>query len=553
MNKYRLGGPSPGVFATVVFLLVTASSALAQQLPWARFRPLPIRLRPIAGLRARVHNGELHLRLRDFLRLVLTNDPGIQVMRLQVVGSHAQVTSARAAFDPSMDVNFDTQRSTSPATTALAGAPTASTLLQNSAINFRQLLPWGQDVSIGFTATRNSNNSSFSLLNPSISSGLDFDLRQSLLQNWNNIQNRAPLRQAEYAWFAAGQTTRAQIADQLIAAARDYWSAVQASRNIDLVRQALGFDQKNYALDRRKLKLGAIALPDIYPTEAQVAEDKVNLLNAEYAYKLALLPVRREIGADLLPATRNLRIVLDDRPSAASAVSLGTVDIEAAIASALRSRPELAASEAQLRQDALSVRLGKDQFKPKLNLDLSYSASGVAGDTLLSGSSLGTGAVSNLGLASSLAQLFGFSAPTYGVSLSLHLPFRNSAAQAQLAQALVSRNIDRYNQRRERQQVVDDVTGAAIHLQAALAAVQAARIARDYMRKNVAGEEQKYRLGSITIELVLQAQRQLTTAENTLLNARIDYEVARLQWERATWTLLPGLGLHFAPLGGGKE
>jgi len=146
-------------------------------------------------------------------------------------------------------------------------------------------------------------------------------------------------------------------------------------------------------------------------------------------------------------------------------------------------------------------------------------------------------------LAQSLGQVFAFNAPGYGAWLQLTLLFRSTTASAQLADALVSKTRDRYTERQVQQQIVQDVRQALTSIDLANASIQSAALARDLAQKNVEAEQQKYELGTVTAFEVLDSQTRLATAESSLLNALAGYQEAYVSYQRATWTLLDGLGM----------
>ena len=98
-------------------------------------------------------------------------------------------------------------------------------------------------------------------------------------------------------------------------AAGQYWDAVRARDNIKVLQQTLDLAQKSYEHDKQALDLGALANLDIYQSETQVAERKRDLVQAQYAYTIALDGLRRLIGADLTPDLRATEIVLEDDPA----------------------------------------------------------------------------------------------------------------------------------------------------------------------------------------------------------------------------------------------
>jgi outer membrane protein TolC len=181
---------------------------------------------------------------------------------------------------------------------------------------------------------------------------------------------------------------------------------------------------------------------------------------------------------------------------------------------------------------------------PHLDLTVQGQAAGLGGNQVAVVGPLGivSPAVSG-GLPQTLGQIFTLNSPAYGAGLQLTLPFKSTAAQAQLADALVSRTRDRYTERQVRQQITLDVRQALTNLNLANATIESATLARDFAQKNVDAEQQKYELGTITAFEVLDSQSRLASAESTLLNAFVGYQEAYVSYQRATWTLLDGLGM----------
>lgn len=142
-----------------------------------------------------------------------------------------------------------------------------------------------------------------------------------------------------------------------------------------------------------------------------------------------------------------------------------------------------------------------------------------------------------------LRQVLGFNFPSYGLGVQMNLPFRNSVAKAQLSDALVSRVKNQYQKRALEQTIALDVRQAIDNIELADASVTAAKTTRDFARKNVDAEQQKYQLGSITAFELLDSQNRLANAENALLQAYVTYQEAYIAYQRATWTLLDGLGI----------
>jgi outer membrane protein TolC len=508
-----------------------------------RMYPDVVKVRDVKGIQDRIVNGTLSLTLKTFLELVLMNSTDVNLTRLDVYSASTGILAARAPYDPFASASFTATRSKSPSSSQISGATTLSTLSQNSAINFQQLLPTGQDITAGFTTFRSSNNSAFSILNPSILGSFNFAATQPLLQDRSRIQVRGPMEIARTQLTITSRQSEARIADSLATAAVDYWNAVQARDNVKVLQQTLDLAQKSYDRDKQALDLGALAQLDIYQSEAQVAGRKRDLIQANYGYRAAVDSLRRLMGADLTPEFRAVEIVLDDDPAQLPSKT-SILPYEDALAAATRVRPELDAAHRQVALEEINAKIARNLMQPRLDFSVQASSAGLGGNQVAVVGPLGitTPALSG-GLGDSLGQIFALNNPTYGASLTLTLPQRNSSTRAQLAQSEVNKTRYEYNERLVREQIVEDVRRALNSIDLASATVDAAITARDLAQKNVDAEQQKYELGTITAFELLNSQSQLAASQSALLSAHVGYQEAYIAYQRATWTLLDGLGM----------
>jgi len=512
-----------------------------------RFHPDTVIERDVEGFDRRIQNGKLVLNLKAFLALVLNNSTGIRLTQLDVYTAADAVTGAKAPFDPQLLLQFNAQRTIQQEASQTSGASTLNDLTQTSTASYSQVFGAGPTVTAGFNATRASSNSEYNFFNPSVATGLSFTVTQPLLQNRGNLQLRAPLMVARTQFRIVTEQSQAQIATVIANAAGQYWEAVRVRESIRVAEQSLELAQKSYERDRQALELGALSKLDILQSESQVAQRKLDLIQARYAYRQALDGLRQSIGADLKPNTLGMEIVLEDDP-AEMPVGFHALPLEEALAKARRDRPELSAAGRRIGVDDLNAKVARDQMTPRLDLSLQAGSNGLGGDqqpVVLQGLGSGTTSFVAGGLGDSLNQLFAFSSPYYGFSLTLGIPVRSSAAQASLTDALVNRVRDRYNLRQIEQQVILDVETANSQLNLAQASVEAARVSRDLSQQNVDAEQMKYQLGTVTAFELLTAQSQLATVENSLVNAYVNYQKAIVAYRRAIWTTLDDSGFVF--------
>ncbi len=540
-----------------------------------RFNAESIQLKEVQGLAERVQDGKLHLHLRQFLELVLKNSTDVQITRLDTYTAFNQIGAARASFDPVLQAQFNALRSISPlffqsggSTLPLGGAngngnssggggntgsgtstgtngiinlpQTINSLSQNSLLTYSQLLPTGQTLNSNFSAFRSSGDSYTS---PLLFGNLNFALTQPLLQNRTNLQYRGPLTAAKTQLLVVSEQSEATIGIAVATAARQYWDAVQARDNIHVQQRTLDLARKSYDRDKLALQLGALAKLDIFQSQTQVAERNRDLVQAQYNYKIALDGLRRLIGADLTAELRNTEIVLEDDASAVPPRS-AVLPFEEALTKALKVRPEVKAAAHLIAIDNLNARTARDALLPRLDLSIQGGSTGPGLNQVSPGSVIGVPSNTPYpGIGDTLRQVLAFDFPSYGFGLQLTFPFRNSTAQANLANSLVSKAKNEYGQRQTQQQITFDVRQAINSIELADASMGAATEARDLAQKNVTAEQQKYELGSITAFELLDSQTRLASAESAVLNAYVTYQEAYINYQRATWTLLDGLGM----------
>jgi len=296
--------------------------------------------------------------------------------------------------------------------------------------------------------------------------------------------------------------------------------------------------EATYKRDKRALELGALPPLDIYRSESQVAYRRVQVIQSEYALKQAEDALRLTIGANQDPYFQALDLELTEKAEPEG--ELLSIDAATALQQALKKRPEFDAARAALANDETRIRLAHNHLLPELDLMGSYASNGVGGTQF---SSTGQRTTS-----SSLSQLFGFGFPTYIAQLLLTLPVRNTAAKAEMGNALVSRRNDLYSERQIREQVTLDVSNAVHQLEQAKLSIVAGKESLDLAKKNMAAEQRKRELGSGTIFLVLEAQTEVAQAEQSLLQAEVGYQLAVAAVDHATGEMLGPYHLQITEL-----
>src|SRR6266478_2731088 len=489
---------------------------------------------PPQGLENHVTNGKLVLSLNDTIRLALANNTDIRLDRSQIDFAQNNLHRSKTAFDPLVTSSFSDNRAKSPTITQIQGAPVLDTLSQTTALGFAKTFQTGTNFQSSFSASKLATNSSLSTLNPSIATDLQFSVTQPLLRNFGLFPNRAPILIAQRNLKQARASFQGEVNDIILRTVGNYWNVILARESLVVQRKSLEEAQKSYDHDKKALGLGALPPLDIYRSESQVASRRVGVIQAEYALKQTEDQFRQVVGADLDPATRVLDLELIDQPEPLG--DLPNTDIATALARALANRPELDAARQQLASEELSVRLAHNGLKPDLELSGFYAGNGVAGNQF--NTAAPPQLVTTTGLGDGLSQTFHFTYPAYGAALTLSLPVKSHGAEANLADAVVIRRRDQYQERRTNQSISLEVTNAVHALEEARLTMEAAKVAVNLAKENLHADERKYELGAEPVFFVLDAQTQLAQAELNLIQSQINFQIAVAQLDHSTGDLL---------------
>lgn len=529
-------------FSVLLLALVSVVSSHAQtgaplktSLGFGGRQKFPAQLPAPEGLQDRVANGKLVLTLDDSIRLALANNTDIRIDRSQIDFALDNLQRSYSPFDPLATSSFSDSRSKTPAINLTQGATILDTLSQSAGLGYSQMFQTGTNFQVTMNGSKASTNSNQAFVNPSLATNLQFTLTQPLLRNFGFFPNRAPIFIAQTNLKQARANFTAEVNNVILQVVGDYWSVILARENLDVQNKSLDEAQKSYDHDKKALSLGALPPLDIYRSESQVASRRVGVIQAEYALKQTADVFRRDIGADLDPNIRALDLDLTDQPAPLG--DLPATDIATALSRALANRPEFDAAREQLASDEFNIRLAHNNLKPDLELSGFYEGSGVAGNTF--GLTVTPPAqTSSTGFGHSFSQTFHFTYPTYGASLTLNLPVRRHSAQANLADALVSRSRDQFQERRTNQSITLEVTNAVHSLEQAKLSMEASKIAADLARDTLHADERKYELGAEPVFFVLDAQTQLAQAELNLIQAQVNFQLAVAAVDHATGDLL---------------
>lgn len=469
----------------------------------------------------------------------MANNTDIAIQKLSVETGKNAITRSFAPFDPIATGRFNSTRSTTTPTQRfdlLRSSDPLVTLSQPSFFNYTQLLPNGTSYSVNFTAAKFATSSPNATLNPQLSSNFGANFNQPLLKNRGSYINKIVISQARSRLRKTEYDLRDTVQTLVTTAENSYWDMILARENLKVSEKALELADEALKRAQKELDLGAMSPLDIYQPQQVYATSEIAVSQAKFTLAQTQNALRKQLGADLDPQVRNVPVELTETvlPPTDSAA----IDAEAAVETALANRPDLKSATQSLDLDELQIRKVRNDFLPDLALTGTYTSQGLGALYDRQGFLVGTG-----GFGDSLSQMFGFGYPVWGFGLQLRLPIRNRTASADMADALVSKKRDMLAVRTVQQQVRLDILQAVSQVESSKASVKLAQVALDFANKRLDAEKKKYELGTSQIYFVLQAQQDLVTAQNTLVQQSVLYRRNLLNLSRRQGTLLDELGV----------
>jgi outer membrane protein len=235
------------------------------------------------------------------------------------------------------------------------------------------------------------------------------------------------------------------------------------------------------------------------------------------------------------------------------------IPIQDMINDALQHRAELVESRIDLNSRDLSSKAVRNALLPTLDAFAYYGGSGVGGNinpvvpacSPTSNKYCYTPSLlpppfqtaTTVGYGGTLNQLVNSTSPDKGVGLTLSIPLRNRAAQANQVRAELEYRQAQVRLHQLENQVRIEVRNAQFDVKQNRVAVQAAQSAVDLARQTLDADQQKLKVGLTTQTAILQDASTLTTSESNLVSAKAAYEKSRIELDRATGLLLDHAGI----------
>jgi outer membrane protein TolC len=455
------------------------------------------------------------------------------------------------ALEPSVTGSIQLERAETPKTSAFSPSISENTNQYN--FTFNQGFVTGTALAVAFNNSRLTSSNPFNVYSPEFDSTFKATVTQHLLQGAGIWVNKRFIYQARNNRRIADSGFRQQILYTVNQVETIYWGLVQAYEDVQAKQRALEQSTKLESDDRKQLEIGTVAPLQVVQDESSVAGDKQALISSQSALNYQQQIIKQAIARNLNdPALSTAPVIPTDRVTIEE-IPEEKQPVEALVQEAFQQRPELEQAVLTLRNDEITLKGARNALLPVLDAYGFYGGTGIGGmqspycinPFATSGSTAcPPNTVPAVGYGSTFNNMFNSTAPDKGVGFSLTIPIGNKYAQSVQARSLME-----YRQAELRlEQLYTQIRMQVMNAQFALindrAQVQASSAARDFQQQSVDAEIKKLHLGASTTANVLLQERNLATAEDTLIAARRAYANDRAGLYQVLATTLQHYGIN---------
>jgi outer membrane protein TolC len=460
-------------------------------------------------------------------------------------------------LDPVITSTVQLERTYTPEADAFLSGGQSKANSNTDVYNFgyQQGFLTGTSLDITFNNTRYTSNSLYNTYSPTLQSEFKTQITQSLLQGFGTGVNGRFIARAKNDRRITDSSFRLQLLYTINQVENIYWALVSSYEDVLSKQRAVDQSTQVASDDRKELQIGTLAPLDVLNADNAVATDKQALISSQTNLQYQQLVMKQAIARNLNdPALLAAPVIPTDRVSLAVTPE-EQMPTDQLVQEAYANRPEIEQSILNLKNAQLTIKGVKNALLPTVNLYAYYSGNAVGGAisplcqpieglVTCKGSAIGYGTV--------LSNLFNSTGPDKAVGVNVNIPLRNRDAQAVEARSLIEYRQDQMKLEQQYVEVRIQVINKQYALTNDRAAVQAAFATRDYNRQALTAEEKKFHLGASTSANVLQQQRNVAAAENTVISDLATYAIDRASLEYSLANTLEKYGINVGDAVGGK-
>lgn len=454
------------------------------------------------------------LSLADCISLALEHNFDVQIAKINPEISRYSLNMAYASYEPSF--YFSAQQSYNK----MEGSSDISTYTPPPNETWREafqsgisgLAPWGLRYDLSGSVNRSSGTRP-DMFGNIVDRGFEYNsdaaitLSQPLLKNFWIDQPRMTIQVNKRNLKISQLAFQQQVMTTITSVEQAYYDLIYAMENVKVQEKALQLAEELLAENKKRVQVGAMAPLDEKQAESQVASSKASLLISLQTLSNQQNALKKLISEEFLK-WKNVFIQPTEQLNAIP-MAFSLTD---SWNKGLTQRPDIVQMRTELEKRDIQIKYYKNQLFPQLDLRGSYGRSGV--DRTLGG------ALDDINVERD---------PHFSYGIVLNIPLGNTTARNNYKSARAQRQQYLLQLKQLEQNIMVAIDDAIKQAQTSLQRVEATKQAREYAEAALKAEQKKLESGKSTSFVVLQLQRDLTSARSEEIRALADYNKALAQ------------------------
>lgn len=454
-----------------------------------------------------MHAGEVRqVSLDDCLQLALQKNLDVRIAQYAPMVTRLTLSSAYWTYEPTLSAGARQSFSETEAITVIGGfqPPANESWNERFDTSVTGQIPTGMSYSLTAAMNRQSGEQGGIDRGFFYTPSVGMTVTQPLLRNFWIDQPRLTIQLEKHNLKQGEYDVRNQVIQTATDVTLAYHDLIAARENVRVQQKALELAERSLAENKKRVEVGAMAPLDEKEAAAQVARSRSDLISAQRDLVLAQNALKRLMTDDF----SGLRDV-NYEPTARLTAIPETFNRIDSWQKGLTLRPDILRNKLELEKQRITLKFTRNQLFPQLDLQGSF---GVAG------------ADSNFG--PSLDDIERRNNPNFSAGIRLSMPFTNRRArnEHQAAKLRNEQTVLRFKQLEQNAMV--EIENAIQAADAALQRVQATEASMEYSEAALQAEEKKLENGKSTSFVVLQRQRDYTSAQSEAIRAKSDYNKA---------------------------
>jgi outer membrane protein len=460
--------------------------------------------------------------LEECIELALKENLDLQIERINPLLSAADIEIARAGYDPNFTIsgqrNFSVTGGGLDANARII--PSSRTDVDSFNSGFTGVGPFGLNYNLSGRVAESAgtrNDLLGSIPFDSSSGSVGISLSQPLLRNFWTDATRYNIAVAKNRLKVSELGLQQQIMNVVDAVEEAYYELIFARENVKVQEKALQLAERLFSENKKRVEIGTLARLDEKQSESQVAASQADLATAQRSLATAQNTLKRLI-------TTSYRVLHDARldPTETLDAMPQPIDLQESWGKGMSQRPDLLQARLDLERQGITVKYDKNQMLPELNIIGGYGHGASGGNVREFNDAFNDFRTGEK--------------PFWTVGGSFSIPLSNKAARNRYKQSKLTAHQLVLQLKKLEESALVQIDETVNQVRTSLDRVDSTRKARIYAEDALDAEQKKLASGKSTSFVVLQLQRDLTSARSQEIRALADYNQAlsRLALEEGT-------------------